>query len=55
VPKRVFDLACATVLLVITAPVMGLVALAVRFSSRGPVIFRQTRVGRHGRPFLGLG
>jgi exopolysaccharide biosynthesis polyprenyl glycosylphosphotransferase len=51
VPKRAFDVACAAVLLVLTAPVMGLVALAVRFSSRGPVIFHQTRVGRHGRPF----
>jgi exopolysaccharide biosynthesis polyprenyl glycosylphosphotransferase len=51
VPKRVFDVACAAVLLVLAAPVMGLVALAVRLSSRGPVIFRQTRVGREGGPF----
>ena len=36
---------------VILLPVMGLVALLVRLSSPGPVLFRQTRIGLHDRPF----
>jgi exopolysaccharide biosynthesis polyprenyl glycosylphosphotransferase len=49
--KRLFDAVLAGLLLIVTLPVMALVALAVRLSSRGPVIFRQTRVGRNGEPF----
>jgi len=51
ITKRLFDVVFATVLLVLAAPFMALVALAVRLTSRGPVIFRQTRVGRHGGRF----
>lgn len=43
--KRVLDIAAAATLLVLLAPVMLLVALAVRITSPGPIIFRQTRVG----------
>lgn len=43
--KRVLDIVSAGVLLILLAPVMLLVAIAVRLTSRGPVIFRQTRVG----------
>ncbi len=49
--KRAFDVVVASFLLFLTAPVMGLTALAVRLSSRGPILFRQLRVGRDGRPF----
>ncbi len=51
VTKRLFDVALAGVLLVVTAPIMLLVAIAVRLSSPGPVIFRQRRVGRGGKRF----
>ena len=51
VTKRLFDTVLALLLLVPAIPVMLLVALAVRLTSRGPVIYRQTRVGRAGRPF----
>lgn len=44
------------VLILVLSPtwglVLGLVALAVRLDSRGPILFFQERVGRHGRPFL---
>lgn len=43
--------AVAAVALLVLLPVLLLIALAVRLTSPGPVIFRQQRVGRHGRPF----
>ncbi|HTS69367.1 MAG TPA: sugar transferase [Terriglobia bacterium] len=49
--KRLFDTSGALVALIITSPLMLLCALLVRLTSRGPVLFRQTRVGRYGRPF----
>ena len=49
--KRVFDLTCASVALLVSAPVAGLIALAVRLSSPGPVLFRQRRIGQDGREF----
>jgi lipopolysaccharide/colanic/teichoic acid biosynthesis glycosyltransferase len=49
--KRALDVALAAVGLVATAPGQLLIALLVRLDSAGPVIFRQERVGRGGRPF----
>jgi exopolysaccharide biosynthesis polyprenyl glycosylphosphotransferase len=49
--KRVFDICVATVSLVLLSPLLLALAVAVRLSSAGPVIFRQVRVGQHGRPF----
>jgi exopolysaccharide biosynthesis polyprenyl glycosylphosphotransferase len=49
--KRLLDVGLGTLALVILAPVMALVALAVATVDGGPVLFRQTRVGLHGRPF----
>lgn len=49
--KAVTDQVGALVLLVALAPVFALLALAVRLGSAGPVIYRQTRVGRNGEPF----
>lgn len=49
--KRLFDLVCATLALLALAPLLLTVALWVRLDSPGPVIFRQTRVGRYGKLF----
>jgi sugar transferase (PEP-CTERM system associated) len=49
--KRVLDLAASLAGLAIGAPVMALVALAVRLTSPGPVLYHQTRVGLNGRHF----
>jgi sugar transferase (PEP-CTERM system associated) len=49
--KRVVDVAFALALLVVAAPVLLLIALLIRLESPGPVLFRQERVGQHGRPF----
>lgn len=43
--KRLLDIISAATLLVLLAPLMAIVAIAVRLTSRGPIIFRQTRVG----------
>src|SRR5215813_3991984 len=48
---RLADAAIALVGLVIVAPLIALSAIAVAITSRGPVIFRQKRMGRNGRPF----
>ena len=50
--KRIIDVAVATVLLVVLSPVMLVVALAVASDVGRPVIYRHTRPGRHGRPFV---
>jgi lipopolysaccharide/colanic/teichoic acid biosynthesis glycosyltransferase len=49
--SRPLDLALALVLLLVTAPLLGLAALAIKLESRGPVFYRQRRVGKDGRPF----
>jgi exopolysaccharide biosynthesis polyprenyl glycosylphosphotransferase len=50
--KRCFDIFFALLLLILTAPVLLLVAIAIRVDSGGPILFRQVRVGMHGRPFV---
>lgn len=49
--KRLFDLLAAGCGLVLLAPLLLAIALWVRLDSPGPVLFRQCRVGRYGRPF----
>ena len=49
--KRVFDWVMSSLGLLVLAPVLLLIALAVKLDSPGPVFFRQERVGRHGVPF----
>jgi exopolysaccharide biosynthesis polyprenyl glycosylphosphotransferase len=49
--KRCFDLVGASLLLLVFAPLLAALALLVRLDSHGPVIYRQTRIGRGGRPF----
>ena len=49
--KRTLDIAVAAVALVVAAPVLAVLALAVRATMGAPVLFRQRRIGRGGRPF----
>jgi exopolysaccharide biosynthesis polyprenyl glycosylphosphotransferase len=49
--KRTFDLIGAGTLLVLTLPIQCIVAIAVKLDSKGPVLFRQVRVGRDSEPF----
>ncbi|HEX6198660.1 MAG TPA: sugar transferase, partial [Thermoanaerobaculia bacterium] len=49
--KRVVDVVCASLLLVLAGPVMALIALAIKLESPGPILFRQERVGQFGKAF----
>jgi exopolysaccharide biosynthesis polyprenyl glycosylphosphotransferase len=49
--KRLMDLVVAGILLIGTAPLLALIALAVKWDSRGPVFYRQERLGYEGHPF----
>lgn len=49
--KRVIDLVFAVVILVLTSPLLALSAVAIKLDSKGPVFFRQVRVGKDGRQF----
>jgi lipopolysaccharide/colanic/teichoic acid biosynthesis glycosyltransferase len=49
--KRIFDTLGALIGLAVTSPVLLLCAVAIRLDSRGPVFFRQWRVGQYGRTF----
>jgi exopolysaccharide biosynthesis polyprenyl glycosylphosphotransferase len=49
--KRSIDLVFSALVLILTAPLMGLIALMIKLESPGPVLFRQERVGRNSRRF----
>ena len=49
--KGVMDRVSALLVLLVLAPLFGAIALAIKASDRGPVLFRQTRVGKGGRTF----
>ncbi|MEO0734194.1 MAG: sugar transferase [Bacteroidota bacterium] len=49
--KRVIDLAVAAFMLIVLSPLLVFIALRVRFSSAGPIIYQQQRIGLNGRPF----
>jgi exopolysaccharide biosynthesis polyprenyl glycosylphosphotransferase len=49
--KQAFDYALGSLLLLLFAPLLGLVALIIRLTSPGPALYRQTRAGLNGRPF----
>lgn len=52
--KRGMDILGSLFLLLLLSPVFFLIAAAVKLTSRGPVLFRQQRIGEHGRPFTFL-
>jgi lipopolysaccharide/colanic/teichoic acid biosynthesis glycosyltransferase len=49
--SRALDVALSAALLLVTSPLLALAAIAIRLESRGPVFYRQLRVGRAGEPF----
>ena len=49
--KRALDVALASLLLIVSAPLIAVSAVMIKAQDRGPVFFRQVRIGRDGRPF----
>jgi undecaprenyl phosphate N,N'-diacetylbacillosamine 1-phosphate transferase len=49
--KRLFDLVVCSILLICGLPLLFLLALIVKFTSKGPVFFIQERIGRNGKPY----
>ncbi len=49
--KRLFDIVASSTALLLLSPLMVVVAVIVKLTSRGPILFKQARAGRHGRPF----
>jgi exopolysaccharide biosynthesis polyprenyl glycosylphosphotransferase len=49
--KRLFDIVASAAAMWVLLPLLGSVALIIKLTSRGPVLFKQQRVGLHGKPF----
>jgi len=50
--KRVMDIVLSLLAIVISSPVMLVVAIAIKYTSPGPIIFKQERIGLHNKPFM---
>ena len=50
--KQILDYSLATAALILLSPVMLILAILIRFSGKGPVLFSQTRIGKGGKPFI---
>jgi lipopolysaccharide/colanic/teichoic acid biosynthesis glycosyltransferase len=49
--KRAFDVVCSLLALVLLSPILLITALVIKIDSKGPVIFKQERLGKDGRVF----
>jgi len=54
VTKRAMDIVGSLAAVVFLSPLFLLIALAIKLTSKGPILFRQRRIGRHGEPFIFL-
>jgi exopolysaccharide biosynthesis polyprenyl glycosylphosphotransferase len=52
--KRIIDVVGAVAALIVSLPLMALIAIGIKCTSKGPVLFRQTRVGYYGKKFTFL-
>jgi len=50
--KRVLDISISLPAMVVLSPVLAVIAIAIKVSSKGPAIFRQERAGKDGKPFV---
>lgn len=49
--KRIFDIFLSIIFIIISSPIMIIIALGVKFTSRGPILFKQKRLGLNRKPF----
>lgn len=52
IAKRIFDIVVSAVFLIVLSPLMGLIALLIKLTSRGPVFYHQERMGLDGKCFI---
>lgn len=52
--KRAMDVMGSLLALIVAAPAFAVIAISIRLTSKGPVFFRQRRIGQHGKPFVFL-
>ncbi|MEZ4996368.1 MAG: sugar transferase [Bacteroidales bacterium] len=50
--KVMLDYFLAAMALMVMSPLMAVLAILIRLEGKGPVIYRQERIGRHGKPFM---
>lgn len=50
--KRIFDFTAALIGVIILSPLFLLIALLIKLTSKGPVLFKQMRIGKNGKPFI---
>ena len=50
--KRIFDLLIATSLVILLSPLLIIIAILVKLSSPGPILFRSVAIGKNGKPFM---
>lgn len=51
IKKRIFDLIVSSIAIILSSPIMLIVALAIKIEDGGPIFYKQERIGLHGRPF----
>lgn len=49
--KRIFDIINSTLAIIIFSPILVIVALLVKFTSKGPILYKHKRIGKNGKPF----
>jgi lipopolysaccharide/colanic/teichoic acid biosynthesis glycosyltransferase len=52
ISKRLIDVLISALAMVLLLPVFGVIAIVIKLGSKGPVIFKQQRAGKNGRPFV---
>jgi exopolysaccharide biosynthesis polyprenyl glycosylphosphotransferase len=50
--KRIFDIICSIILIILTGPLMLIIALLIRLGGKGPIIFKNERIGSDGKKFF---
>src|SRR4030042_6705463 len=50
--KRIFDILISSTAIILLLPAFLIVAIVIRLTSKGPVVFKQERAGKNGRPFM---
>ena len=49
--KAFFDITMSTILLILLSPILLIISILIKIDSKGPILFRQIRTGKHGKPF----